>query len=71
MITILGAGGPFGTELAKILTANKKPLRLVSRTPKPLPGAEVRAADLADQRQTIRLGHRILYKRARATHSLE
>lgn len=53
MITILGAGGPIGTELSKILAAKKTPFRLVSRNPKPLPGAEVKAADLADARQTI------------------
>jgi len=53
MTTILGAGGPIGTELAKILAAENKPFRLVSRNPKPLPGAELKAADLTDQRQTI------------------
>lgn len=53
MTTILGAGGPIGTELARILAAENKPFRLVSRSPKPFPGAEVKAADLADLRQTI------------------
>jgi nucleoside-diphosphate-sugar epimerase len=52
--TILGAGGPIGDELAKILAANNTPFRLVSRNPKPYPGAEVVAADLADRDQTIR-----------------
>lgn len=51
--TILGAGGPIGTELAKILAAKNTPFRLVGRNPKPLPGGEVKAADLTDQRQTI------------------
>jgi nucleoside-diphosphate-sugar epimerase len=53
MTTILGAGGPIGTELAKILAAGNKPFRLVSRNPKQLPGAEVKAADLADPRATV------------------
>jgi nucleoside-diphosphate-sugar epimerase len=52
--TILGAGGPIGIELAKILAAGNKPFRLVSRSPKPVGGAELLAADLADREQTIR-----------------
>jgi len=54
MITILGAGGPIGTELAKILAASNQQFRLVSRKPTPIAGAEVLAADLADQEQCIR-----------------
>ena len=52
--TILGAGGPIGNELAKILAAEKKPFRLVGRNPTPIAGAEVVAADLADRDQTMR-----------------
>ena len=52
--TILGAGGPIGIELAKILAARNTPFRLVSRSPKPVGGAELLAADLADREQTIR-----------------
>jgi nucleoside-diphosphate-sugar epimerase len=54
MTTILGAGGPIGNELAKILAAEKKPFRLVGRNPKPMAGAELVAADLADRDQTMR-----------------
>jgi nucleoside-diphosphate-sugar epimerase len=54
MITILGAGGPIGAELAKILAYSHQPFRLVSRNPKPITGGEVFAADLSDQEQTIR-----------------
>jgi nucleoside-diphosphate-sugar epimerase len=54
MITILGAGGPIGDELAKILAANHEPFRLVGRNPKPVAGGEIFAADLADREQTIR-----------------
>jgi len=54
MTTILGAGGPIGDELAKILAARHEPFRLMGRTPKPVAGGEVFAADLADQEQTIR-----------------
>ena len=53
MITILGAGGPIGNELAKILAEQKRAFRLVGRNPKPWPGAVVFGADLADQDQTI------------------
>lgn len=54
MTTILGAGGPIGNELSRILAARKTPFRLVSRSPKPVAGAEILAADLADREQTIR-----------------
>ena len=54
MISILGAGGPIGDELAKILAYSHQPFRLVSRNPKPVAGGEVFAADLSDQEQTIR-----------------
>jgi nucleoside-diphosphate-sugar epimerase len=52
--TILGAGGPISNELTKILSAGGKPLRLVSRNPKPAAGAETVAADISDQQQVIR-----------------
>jgi nucleoside-diphosphate-sugar epimerase len=55
MITILGAGGAIGNELATLLATQHQPFRLVSRTPKALPGAtETLAADLTDRAQTIR-----------------
>ena len=64
MITILGAGGAIGNELAALLAADKKPFRLVSRNPKVLPGAtETLAADLTDRAQTIRAvsGSRVVH----------
>jgi len=54
MTTILGAGGLIGNELAKILAARNTPFRLVSRNPKPVAGAALFSADLADREQTIR-----------------
>ncbi len=54
MTTILGAGGPIGNELAKILAAGSEPFRLVGRHPKPFAGGAVFPADLADRDQTIR-----------------
>jgi len=54
MTTILGAGGAISNELAKILAARRMPFRLVGRNPKPFGGAEVSAADLSDQEQTIK-----------------
>ncbi len=52
--TILGAGGPISNELVKLLSAAGSPLRLVSRSPKPAPGAEIIAADLANREQAIK-----------------
>jgi nucleoside-diphosphate-sugar epimerase len=54
MITILGAGGPIGNELAKILAANKTPFRLVSRSARPVARAELIAADISDRDEAIR-----------------
>jgi nucleoside-diphosphate-sugar epimerase len=54
MITILGAGGAIGSELARILAAENKRFRLVGRTPEPVPGAELFIADLTDLKSTIR-----------------
>jgi nucleoside-diphosphate-sugar epimerase len=55
MITILGAGGAIGVELAKLLAASNRPFRLVGRNPRGAPGAtETVAADLTDLDQTIR-----------------
>jgi nucleoside-diphosphate-sugar epimerase len=54
MVTILGAGGPIGNELARILAAKNTPFRLVGRNPRPVAGAELHAADLTDREQTIR-----------------
>lgn len=52
MHTILGAGGAIAQELTKVLLAKKQPVRLVSRNPKPVEGATIKAADLADSLQT-------------------
>ena len=56
MITILGAGGAIGGELAKLLAASNQPFRLVGRNPRVAPGAtETVAADLtAGERRTLR-----------------
>ena len=64
MITILGAGGGIGSELAKLLIDRKQPFRLVSRSPGAVPGAtETVSADITDQGQTIRAvaGSRIVH----------
>ena len=53
MMTILGAGGPIGNELARMLVAKNARVRLVGRNPKALDGAEIRAADLSDREQTL------------------
>src|SRR5689334_17744235 len=55
MITILGAGGAIGNELAELLARRNQAFRLVGRNPRPAPGAtETFAADLTDKDQTIR-----------------
>src|SRR6185369_5548141 len=63
MTTILGAGGPIGNELAKILASTNQRFRLVSRKPTPVAGAEVLAADLADREQCIQAvaGSRVVH----------
>ena len=54
MITILGAGGAISNELVKVLAAGGQPFRLVSRRAVPTAdAAEVVAADLTDQEQTV------------------
>jgi nucleoside-diphosphate-sugar epimerase len=54
MITILGAGGAIGNELAKLLAARNQPFRMVGRSPRTVAGAaETVAADLTDREQTI------------------
>ena len=54
MFTILGAGGAIANELVKALSGKGKKLRLVSRTPKIVPGDfEFLSADLTDAQQTM------------------
>jgi nucleoside-diphosphate-sugar epimerase len=54
LTTILGIGGTIGYGLARILAAEKRQFRLVARNPRPMAGAEVVAADLANREQTLR-----------------
>jgi nucleoside-diphosphate-sugar epimerase len=51
--TILGAGGPIGNELPKILAARNRSFRLVSRNPRPVAGGALFRANLADREQAI------------------
>jgi nucleoside-diphosphate-sugar epimerase len=53
MVTILGAGGSIGNELAALLAAKEVPLRLVARHSKPYAGSETVAADLTDPAQML------------------
>jgi len=53
LTTILGAGGPVGDQLARILIAKNAPVRLVGRSPKPFAGAELVAADISEREQAI------------------
>lgn len=50
---ILGAGGAIGQPLALELLSRKENVRLVSRRPKPEPGAETLAADLLNAEQVL------------------
>lgn len=53
MITILGAGGVIADELAVELARGPEPVRLVSRSPKPLGGAaQTVAADVSNASET-------------------
>jgi nucleoside-diphosphate-sugar epimerase len=55
MVTILGAGGAIGVELAKDLTARNERIRLASRQPKASVGAvETLAADLSQLDDTVK-----------------
>jgi nucleoside-diphosphate-sugar epimerase len=55
MITILGAGGSIANLMVPLLTAQKRPFRVVSRSSRPAPkGAGSVSADLADKDETIR-----------------
>jgi nucleoside-diphosphate-sugar epimerase len=55
VITILGAGGAIANHLVRLLVAQKKPFRVVSRTARPTPGAtEIVAADLTNPADTLR-----------------
>lgn len=55
MVTILGAGGSIGNELARVLAARMRPFRLVGRHPRALPGVvETVTADLTDRDQAVR-----------------
>jgi nucleoside-diphosphate-sugar epimerase len=54
MITILGAGGAIGNELAALLAGRRQPFRLAGRHPQPVSGGETVAVDVTDLDQTIR-----------------
>ncbi len=73
MITILGAGGAIGSELARRLLARTEALRLVSRNPKPFTGAEMMAADLTDPASTAAAvtGSRIVFLLAGLKYDLD
>lgn len=52
MYTILGAGGIISNEIARVFYQNNVPFTLVSRHPKALPGALIKAADITNKEQT-------------------
>jgi nucleoside-diphosphate-sugar epimerase len=51
--TLLGANGTIATELIPLLQANARQIRLVSRNPKQVPGAEVFQADVLNRDQVF------------------
>jgi nucleoside-diphosphate-sugar epimerase len=53
MHTILGASGSIANALVPLLAERQLPVRLVSRHPASIAGAETRTADLTHQQQTI------------------
>jgi nucleoside-diphosphate-sugar epimerase len=61
--TILGANGTIAKELVTVLEAHQDRIRLVSRTPQPLAGAETRAADVLKYDQVLEAlkGSHIVY----------
>ena len=61
--TILGANGTIATELIPVLQAHNVPIRLVSRNPRQVEGAESVAADVLDYQQVLQavLGSEVVY----------
>jgi nucleoside-diphosphate-sugar epimerase len=55
--TLLGANGTIATELLPILQAAGEKIRLVSRNPNPVDGAETMSADVLDRNQVFRAVH--------------
>jgi nucleoside-diphosphate-sugar epimerase len=51
--TLLGANGTIATELVPILLSGNEQVRLVSRTPKPVPGTDTVAADVLNHDQVL------------------
>jgi nucleoside-diphosphate-sugar epimerase len=51
--TLLGANGTIASELIPVLQANSQPIRLVSRNPKPVQGAEIFQADVLNRDQVF------------------
>ncbi len=51
--TILGASGTISRELIPVLQSNNRQIRLVSRDPKPVTGAEVFQADMLNREQVF------------------
>jgi nucleoside-diphosphate-sugar epimerase len=61
--TLLGANGTIATELLPILFKNNEAVRLVSRNPKPVQGAETVKADVLDYEQVLQAvaGSHVVY----------
>jgi nucleoside-diphosphate-sugar epimerase len=61
--TILGANGSIASELLPVLLRHNEKVRLVSRTPKPVEGAETMAADATNYEQVLKAveGSAIVY----------
>lgn len=61
--TILGANGTIATELLPILLQNNHNVRLVSRNPKAIAGAETMAADVLNYQQVLQAvqGSQVVY----------
>lgn len=52
--TLLGANGTIATALLPVLQSNNEEIRLVSRSPKAVPGAESMAANLLNSEQVLK-----------------
>jgi nucleoside-diphosphate-sugar epimerase len=69
--TILGANGTIATELIPVLRAHNEQIRLVSRSPKKVEGAETRSADVLDYNQVLKAvqGSEVVYLLIGITYS--
>lgn len=71
--TILGANGTIATALLPVLKENNENIRLISRNPKPVPGAETIAADVLNYNELLNAvqGSSVIYLLVGITYDIK